>query len=63
MAPDERSGFTTEDANAVRRAWVAIAVAEGNPVKGHKIALTGRATRWSVGIDAPGRPDQGVLFI
>ena len=36
-------GFTTEDAYAVQRRWVAIKVAEGNVIKGHKIGLTSRA--------------------
>ena len=36
-------GFTTEDAYAVQRRWVAIKVAEGNRIKGHKIGLTSRA--------------------
>ena len=52
-------GFTTEDAYAVQRAWVAIKVAEGNPVKGHKIGLTSRAMQRSVGIN---EPDYGSLM-
>ena len=52
-------GFSTEDAYAVQRAWVAIKVAEGNPVKGHKIGLTSRAMQRSVGIN---EPDYGSLM-
>ena len=52
-------GFTTEDAYAVQRAWVKIKVAEGNPIRGHKIGLTSRAMQRSVGIN---EPDYGSLM-
>lgn len=52
-------GFTMEDAYAVQRRWVAIKVAEGNAVKGHKIGLASRAMQRVVGLD---EPDYGALM-
>ncbi len=52
-------GFSIEDAYAVQRHWVAIKVAEGNPVKGHKIGLTSRAMQSVANIT---EPDYGALL-
>jgi 2-oxo-hept-3-ene-1,7-dioate hydratase len=52
-------GFSTEDAYAVQRKWVAIKVAEGNVVKGHKIGLTSRAMQSISNIT---EPDYGALL-
>ncbi len=52
-------GFTTEDAYAVQRRWVAIKVAEGNRIKGHKIGLTSRAMQRQANIT---EPDYGALM-
>jgi 2-oxo-hept-3-ene-1,7-dioate hydratase len=55
----ERPGMTIEDAYAVQRAWVALKLARGRTVKGHKIGLTSKAMQYAVGI---AEPDFGVLF-
>ena len=52
-------GFTTEDAYAVQRKWIAIKVAEGNVIKGHKIGLTSRAMQRQANIN---EPDYGALM-
>lgn len=52
-------GFTIEDAYAIQRRWVALKVAEGNRIKGHKIGLTSRAMQRASNID---EPDYGVLL-
>ncbi len=52
-------GFTIEDAYAVQRRWVALKVAEGNVVKGHKIGLTSRAMQRPSNIT---EPDYGALL-
>ncbi len=52
-------GFTVEDAYAVQRRWVAIKLAEGNTIKGHKIGLTSRAMQRAANID---EPDYGALL-
>ncbi len=51
--------ITIEDAYAVQREWMAMKVAEGRQVKGHKIGLTSRAMQQSSQID---EPDYGVLL-
>ena len=52
-------GMTIEDGYAVSRAWVAMKVAEGRQVRGHKIGLTSRAMQQSSQID---EPDYGTLL-
>ena len=52
-------GMTIEDGYAVSRAWVAMKLAEGRKVLGHKIGLTSRAMQLSSQID---EPDYGTLL-
>jgi 2-oxo-hept-3-ene-1,7-dioate hydratase len=52
-------GMTIEDGYAVSRAWVAMKLAEGRKVRGHKIGLTSRAMQQSSQID---EPDYGTLL-
>ena len=52
-------GMTIADGYAVSRAWVAMKVAEGGQVRGHKIGLTSRAMQQSSQID---EPDYGTLL-
>jgi 2-oxo-hept-3-ene-1,7-dioate hydratase len=52
-------GMTIEDAYAVQRAWVAMKIAEGRRLKGHKIGLTSRAMQRSSNIS---EPDYGALL-
>ncbi|MBE7367705.1 2-oxo-hept-4-ene-1,7-dioate hydratase [Ramlibacter pallidus] len=52
-------GMTIADGYAVSRAWVAMKVAEGRQVRGHKIGLTSRAMQQSSQID---EPDYGTLL-
>ena len=52
-------GMTIEDGYAVSRAWVAMKIAEGRSMKGHKIGLTSRAMQQSSQID---EPDYGTLL-
>ncbi|AOZ02928.1 2-oxo-hepta-3-ene-1,7-dioic acid hydratase [Cupriavidus sp. USMAHM13] len=51
--------ITIEDAYAIQREWVALKLAEGRTVKGHKIGLTSRAMQMSSQID---EPDYGTLL-
>ncbi|MCK9509776.1 MAG: 2-oxo-hepta-3-ene-1,7-dioic acid hydratase [Pigmentiphaga sp.] len=51
--------ITIEDAYAVQREWVAMKLAEGRTIKGHKIGLTSRAMQQSSNID---EPDYGTLL-
>ncbi|MFC3533313.1 2-oxo-hept-4-ene-1,7-dioate hydratase [Vogesella facilis] len=51
--------ITIEDAYAIQRRWVAMKLAEGRVVKGHKIGLTSRAMQMSSQID---EPDYGTLL-
>ena len=51
--------MTIEDGYAVSRAWVAMKIAEGRKVRGHKIGLTSRAMQLSSQID---EPDYGTLL-
>ena len=46
-------GMTIADAYAVQRAWVALKIAEGRRLVGHKIGLTSRAMQMSSQIDEP----------
>ena len=52
-------GMTIEDGYAVSRAWVAMKIAAGRKVRGHKIGLTSRAMQMSSQID---EPDYGTLL-
>ena len=52
-------GMTIADGYAVSRAWVAMKIAEGRKVRGHKIGLTSRAMQLSSQID---EPDYGTLL-
>jgi 2-oxo-hept-3-ene-1,7-dioate hydratase len=52
-------GMTIEDAYAVQNAWVALKLARGRSVRGHKVGLTSRAMQQSSQID---EPDFGVLL-
>ncbi len=51
--------MTVEDGYAISRAWVALKIAEGRSVKGHKIGLTSRAMQQASQID---EPDYGTLL-
>ena len=52
-------GMSIEDGYAVARAWVALKIAQGRQVRGHKIGLTSRAMQQSSQID---EPDYGTLL-
>ena len=52
-------GMTIEDGYAISRAWVAMKIAEGRTIKGHKIGLTSRAMQQASQID---EPDYGTLL-
>jgi len=52
-------GMTIADAYAIQRAWVALKIAEGRRLVGHKIGLTSRAMQMSSQID---EPDYGDLL-
>ncbi len=52
-------GMTIEDGYRVSRAWVALQLAQGRQVIGHKIGLTSRAMQQSSQID---EPDYGTLL-
>jgi 2-oxo-hept-3-ene-1,7-dioate hydratase len=52
-------GMTLEDGYAVSRAWVALKLAEGRRVIGHKIGLTSRAMQLASQIS---EPDYGTLL-
>ncbi len=51
--------ITLDDAYAIQRAWVALKLAEGRVVRGHKIGLTSKAMQSALAID---EPDSGILF-
>jgi 2-oxo-hept-3-ene-1,7-dioate hydratase len=55
----EFPAITIEDSYAIQKAWIAIKVAEGRVVKGHKIGLTSKAMQSALGID---EPDSGILL-
>ena len=55
----DHPGITLDDAYAIQKAWVAIKVAEGRVVRGHKIGLTSKAMQSALNID---EPDSGVLL-
>jgi 2-oxo-hept-3-ene-1,7-dioate hydratase len=52
-------GMTIEDGYRVSRAWVALQLAQGRQVIGHKIGLTSRAMQQASQID---EPDYGTLL-
>src|SRR5262249_29527357 len=52
-------GMTIEDGYAVSRAWVALKIAGGRQVRGHKLGLPSRAMQRSSQID---EPDYGTLL-
>ena len=52
-------GFAIEDAYEVQRRWVALKLAEGRRIRGHKIGLTSRAMQSMSGIT---EPDYGALL-
>lgn len=52
-------GMTLEDGYRISRAWVALQLAEGRHVIGHKIGLTSRAMQQASQID---EPDYGTLL-
>src|SRR3546814_21138886 len=51
--------MTIEDGYAISRAWVAIKLAEGRTIRGHKIGLTSRAMQMASQIS---EPDFGTLL-
>ena len=55
----ENPGMTIEDAYAIQRAWVAMKMAEGRTLKGHKIGLTSKAMQRFSNIS---EPDYGALL-
>ncbi len=55
----EHPEMTIEDAYAVQSAWIALKLAAGRTVRGHKVGLTSRAMQRSSNID---EPDFGVLL-
>ena len=55
----DHPGLALEQAYAIQKEWIALKVAEGRVIKGHKIGLTSRAMQLAVGID---EPDSGILF-
>ena len=52
-------GITIEDAYSIQEAWIALKVASGRKIKGHKIGLTSRAMQVSSNIS---EPDYGALL-
>ena len=52
-------GMTVQDGYRISRAWVALQLAQGRKVIGHKIGLTSRAMQISSQID---EPDYGTLL-
>jgi 2-oxo-hept-3-ene-1,7-dioate hydratase len=52
-------GMTIEDGYSISRAWVAMKIAEGRTVRGHKIGLTSRAMQQASQIS---EPDYGTLL-
>lgn len=51
--------ITIDDAYAIQREWVAMKLAEGRTLKGHKIGLTSKAMQYTSQID---EPDFGALL-
>jgi len=55
----QHPGITIADAYAIQKARVAMKVAQGRIVKGHKIGLTSKAMQSALNID---EPDSGILL-
>jgi 2-oxo-hept-3-ene-1,7-dioate hydratase len=55
----EFPGFAIEDAYAIQKRWVALKIAAGRTMRGHKIGLTSKAMQYSSNIN---EPDYGVLL-
>lgn len=55
----EHPGMTIADAYAIQRAWVALKLADGRKIVGHKIGLTSRAMQRTSNIT---EPDYGALL-
>jgi 2-oxo-hept-3-ene-1,7-dioate hydratase len=55
----EFPGITIDDAYAIQKTWIALKVAGGRTIKGHKIGLTSKAMQSSSNI---GEPDYGALM-
>src|SRR5216683_1166376 len=55
----DHPGITIDDSYAIQKAWIAIKVAEGRVIRGHKIGLTSKAMQSALGIN---EPDSGVLL-
>ena len=55
----DHPNMTVEDAYAIQKAWIALKVASGRAVRGHKVGLTSKAMQHAVGI---AEPDFGVLL-
>src|ERR1044072_4014317 len=53
----DHPGITLDDAYAIQKAWVAMKVAQGRVVKGHKIGLTSKAMQRALHRDDP---DSGI---
>src|SRR5579862_5601044 len=51
--------ITIEDAYAIQKAWVALKLAAGRTIRGHKIGLTSKAMQYSSNIN---EPDYGALL-
>jgi 2-oxo-hept-3-ene-1,7-dioate hydratase len=51
--------ITIDDSYAIQKAWIAMKVAQGRLVKGHKIGLTSKAMQSALKFD---EPDSGVLL-
>ena len=51
--------MTLDDAYRIQAAWVAMKLAAGRTIKGHKIGLTSKAMQSALGID---EPDSGALL-
>ncbi len=55
----DHPGMTLADAYRIQAAWIALKIAAGRRVIGHKIGLTSKAMQQALGI---GEPDSGVLL-
>jgi len=55
----EFPSITIDDAYAIQKAWIALKVAGGRTIKGHKIGLTSKAMQYSSNIN---EPDYGALL-
>jgi len=55
----DHPGMDVDDAYAIQKAWLALKIASGRRVVGHKVGLTSRAMQLAMQID---EPDFGVLL-